>query len=32
VLSRFIHDASPRAEKPFIAINCAAIGFVAQRV
>lgn len=25
VLSRFIHDASPRAEKPFIAINCAAI-------
>ena len=25
VLSRFIHDASPRAGKPFIAINCAAI-------
>lgn len=25
VLSRFIHDASPRADKPFIAINCAAI-------
>ncbi|MCC5964923.1 MAG: sigma 54-interacting transcriptional regulator [Natronohydrobacter sp.] len=25
VLSRAIHDASPRAAKPFIAINCAAI-------
>ncbi len=25
VLSRFIHDSSPRAGKPFIAINCAAI-------
>lgn len=25
VLSRFIHDASSRADKPFIAINCAAI-------
>ena len=25
VFSRFIHDASPRAEGPFVAINCAAI-------
>ncbi|MEM1375469.1 MAG: sigma-54 dependent transcriptional regulator [Pseudomonadota bacterium] len=25
VLSRMIHDASPRAGKPFIALNCAAI-------
>lgn len=25
VFARFIHDASPRAEGPFIAINCAAI-------
>lgn len=25
VLSRFIHDGSPRSGKPFIAINCAAI-------
>jgi two-component system response regulator FlrC len=25
VLSRFIHDASPRAGQPFVAINCAAI-------
>ncbi|GAB4500614.1 MAG: sigma-54 dependent transcriptional regulator [Anaerolineales bacterium] len=25
VLAHFIHDSGPRAEKPFIAINCAAI-------
>lgn len=25
VLSRYIHDKSPRAESPFVAINCAAI-------
>lgn len=25
VLSRYIHDQSPRAEEPFVAINCAAI-------
>lgn len=25
VLARFIHESSPRAEKPFIKINCAAI-------
>jgi two-component system response regulator FlrC len=25
VLSRLIHDASPRSDKPFLAINCAAI-------
>ncbi|WP_068330695.1 sigma-54 dependent transcriptional regulator [Photobacterium jeanii] len=25
VLARFIHDASPRAKAPFVAINCAAI-------
>jgi two-component system, response regulator FlrC len=25
VLARFIHDRSPRAENPFVAINCAAI-------
>lgn len=25
VMARFIHQAGPRAEKPFIAINCAAI-------
>ncbi|GAB6039993.1 sigma-54-dependent transcriptional regulator [Endothiovibrio diazotrophicus] len=25
VFARFIHDASPRAEGPFVAINCAAI-------
>lgn len=25
VLARALHDASPRAEKPFIAVNCAAI-------
>lgn len=25
VLSKYIHDKSPRAQKPFVAINCAAI-------
>ncbi|HCP03347.1 MAG TPA: sigma-54-dependent Fis family transcriptional regulator, partial [Pseudomonas sp.] len=25
VLARYIHQQSPRAEQPFIAINCAAI-------
>ncbi|MCV6613527.1 MAG: sigma-54 dependent transcriptional regulator, partial [Cellvibrionaceae bacterium] len=25
VLARYVHDQSPRADKPFIAINCAAI-------
>ena len=25
VLSRFIHDRSPRKDKPFVAVNCAAI-------
>lgn len=25
VLARYVHDASPRRDKPFIAINCAAI-------
>jgi DNA-binding NtrC family response regulator len=25
VAARFLHDVSPRAEKPFIAVNCAAI-------
>ncbi|MBT0584924.1 sigma-54-dependent transcriptional regulator [Alteromonas oceanisediminis] len=25
VISRYIHDLSPRAEQPFVAINCAAI-------
>lgn len=25
VISRYVHDMSPRADKPFVAINCAAI-------
>ncbi len=25
VLSRYIHDASPRSRKPFVAVNCAAL-------